>query len=178
MEQPIAEVCSIGSFDVIRFSNKCLLNITIKETCPVSEYFQEENIMSRTGIITNNGIQITKTTEREIPRIIILEKAEMLTTLYEQLAQKFLDILIIKKLKEKQMRLCELCRSLKKETFISIDPKKLHKRVKNMEKEGIIEICNVGGKKFYRLTNKGRKIIEILRKQRYQINEIVQNVIS
>jgi len=132
--------------------------------------------MTRMRITTNNGIQIT--IERGIPQTIIPENAKILAVFYEKLAQNFLDILILKKLKEKQMRLCELRKSLRKEAFISIDLRKLHKRIKGMEKEEIIKTCEIGGRKFYSLTSKGRRIIEILQKQHCQINEIVQNIIT
>ena len=132
--------------------------------------------MTRMRMTTNNGIQIT--IERGVPQTIIPENAKILAVFYEKLAQNFLDILILKKLKERQMRLCELRKSLRKETFVSIDLRKLHKRIKGMEKEEIIETCEIGGRKFYSLTSKGRKIIEILQKQHCQINEIVQNIIT
>ena len=134
--------------------------------------------MSRVGIIVSNGIYIANTIENDSSQIVIPEKAEILTKLYEQLTQNFLDILILKKLKERKMRLCELSKSLKKEFFISIDAKKLHKTIKEMKKEKIVAACGVGSKKFYCLTNKGRKIIEILQKQQYRIHEMVLNVVS
>ena len=157
----------------VRFSNKCLLNITIKETYQISKYIQRGEIMQRT---INSTVQIT--IQREIPQIVAPEKAEILATLCEKIAQNFLDIIILKKLNGKQMRLCELYRALKKEAFISIDPRKLHKRIKSMEKEEIIKICSIDGRKLYSLTDKGKKMIEVIQKQHCQINEIIQNVIS
>ena len=105
-------------------------------------------------------------------------KSRNTRNLLRKIAQNFLDILILKKLNGKQMRLRELCKALKKEAFISIDPRKLHKRIKSMEKEEIIKICSIDGRKLYSLTDKGKKMIEIIQKQHCQINEIIQNVIS
>jgi len=133
--------------------------------------------MSRIGVISN-GFHINSTIKGENFQIVVPEKAELLTKLYEQLAQNFLDILILKKLKEKQMRLCELSKSLRRELFISIDAKKLHKTIKSMIEKKIIEIHKNRNKKFYKLTGKGREIIEILQKQQYQIHEMITNVVS
>jgi len=71
--------------------------------------------MSRIGIITNNAFQLAKTAEVRNSKVIMLEKAEMLTKLYKQLTQNFLDIIILKKLRKRKMRLCELSKSLKRE---------------------------------------------------------------
>ena len=120
---------------------------------------------------------IIEITAKENSNIVISETAETLTKFYQQLTRKFLDILILKKLKEKQMRLCELAKSLKKEFLISPDIKKLHKTLKAMEKEKILERHELKGKSFYSLTNKGREIIEIIQEHRYQIYEMILDAI-
>lgn len=134
--------------------------------------------MSRVGIIACNGFYVAKETEKTNSNIIMQEKAEMLTKLYQQLTQNFLDILVLKKLKERQMRLCELAKSLRKELFIPIDIKRLHKTIKAMKERRILEIHEIGGKRFYSLTEKGRKIIEIIQKRQHQIQEMVSNVVQ
>jgi len=133
--------------------------------------------MSRIGIITNNAFQLAKTTEMRNSKVIMLEKAEMLTKLYKQLTQNFLDIIILKKLRKRKMRLCELSKSLKREFYISIDTKKLHKTVKSMKDEKLLEICEIDGRKFYRLTNEGERTVETIRRLEDQIHEIVLNAV-
>ena len=133
--------------------------------------------MSRIGIITNNAFQLAKTTEMRNSKVIMLEKAEMLTKLYKQLTQNFLDIIILKKLRKRKMRLCELSKSLKREFYISIDTKKLHKTVKSMKDEKLLEICEINGRKFYCLTNEGERTVETIRRLEDQIHEIVLNTV-
>ena len=133
--------------------------------------------MSRTGIITNNAFQLAKTAEMRNSKVIMLEKAEMLTKLYKQLTQNFLDIIILKKLRKRKMRLCELSKSLKREFYISIDTKKLHKTVKSMKDEKLLEICEIDGRKFYCLTNEGERTVETIRRLEDQIHEIVLNAV-
>ena len=133
--------------------------------------------MSRIGIITNNAFQLAKTTEMRNSKVIMLEKAEMLTKLYKQLTQNFLDIIILKKLRKRKMRLCELSKSLKREFYISIDTKKLHKTVKSMKDEKLLEICEIDGRKFYCLTNEGERTVETIRRLEDQIHEIVLNAV-
>jgi len=133
--------------------------------------------MSRTGIITNNAFQLAKTAEMRNSKVIMLEKAEMLTKLYKQLTQNFLDIIILKKLRKRKMRLCELSKSLKREFYISIDTKKLHKTVKSMKDKKLLEICEINGRKFYCLTNEGERTVETIRRLEDQIHEIVLNAV-
>lgn len=133
--------------------------------------------MSRIGIITNNAFQLAKTAEMRNSKVIMLEKAEMLTKLYKQLTQNFLDIIILKKLRKRKMRLCELSKSLKREFYISIDTKKLHKTVKSMKDEKLLEICEIDCRKFYRLTNEGERTVETIRRLEDQIHEIVLNAV-
>jgi len=133
--------------------------------------------MSRIGIITNNAFQLAKTAEMRNSKVIMLEKAEMLTKLYKQLTQNFLDIIILKKLRKRKMRLCELSKSLKREFYISIDTKKLHKTVKSMKDEKLLEICEINGRKFYCLTNEGERTVETIRRLEDQIHEIVLNAV-
>jgi len=133
--------------------------------------------MSRIGIITNNAFQLAKTAEMRNSKVIMLEKAEMLTKLYKQLTQNFLDIIILKKLRKRKMRLCELSKSLKREFYISIDTKKLHKTVKSMKDEKLLEICEINGRKFYCLTNEGERTVETIRGLEDQIHEIVLNAV-
>ena len=133
--------------------------------------------MSRIGIITNNAFQLAKTAEMRNSKVIMLEKAEMLTKLYKQLTQNFLDIIILKKLRKRKMRLCELSKSLKREFYISIDTKKLHKTVKSMKDEKLLEICEIDGRKFYCLTNEGERTVETIRRLEDQIHEIVLNAV-
>ena len=133
--------------------------------------------MSRTRIITNNAFQLAKTAEMRNSKVIMLEKAEMLTKLYKQLTQNFLDIIILKKLRKRKMRLCELSKSLKREFYISIDTKKLHKTVKSMKDEKLLEICEIDGRKFYCLTNEGERTVETIRRLEDQIHEIVLNAV-
>ena len=133
--------------------------------------------MSRIGIITNNAFQLAKTAEMRNSKVIMLEKAEMLTKLYKQLTQNFLDIIILKKLRKRKMRLCELSKSLKREFYISIDTKKLHKTVKSMKDEKLLEICEINGRKFYCLTNEGERTVETIRRLEGQIHEIVLNAV-
>ena len=133
--------------------------------------------MSRIGIITNNAFQLAKNAEMRNSKVIMLEKAEMLTKLYKQLTQNFLDIIILKKLRKRKMRLCELSKSLKREFYISIDTKKLHKTVKSMKDEKLLEICEIDGRKFYRLTNEGERTVETIRRLEDQIHEIVLNAV-
>ena len=133
--------------------------------------------MSRIGIITNNPFQLAKTAEMRNSKVIMLEKAEMLTKLYKQLTQNFLDIIILKKLRKRKMRLCELSKSLKREFYISIDTKKLHKTVKSMKDKKLLEICEINGRKFYCLTNEGERTVETIRRLEDQIHEIVLNAV-
>ncbi|MCD6242934.1 hypothetical protein J7K06_04535 [Candidatus Bathyarchaeota archaeon] len=133
--------------------------------------------MSRIGIITNNAFQLAKTAEIRNSKVIMLEKAEMLTKLYKQLTQNFLDIIILKKLRKRKMRLCELSKSLKREFYISIDTKKLHKTVKSMKDKKLLEICEINGRKFYCLTNEGERTVETIRRLEDQIHEIVLNAV-
>jgi len=133
--------------------------------------------MSRIGIITNNAFQLAKTAEMRNSKVIMLEKAEMLTKLYKQLTQNFLDIIILKKLRKRKMRLCELSKSLKREFYISIDTKKLHKTVKSMKDKKLLEICKINGRKFYCLTNEGERTVETIRRLEDQIHEIVLNAV-
>ena len=133
--------------------------------------------MSRIGIITNNAFQLAKNAEMRNSKVIMLEKAEMLTKLYKQLTQNFLDIIILKKLRKRKMRLCELSKSLKREFYISIDTKKLHKTVKSMKDKKLLEICEINGRKFYCLTNEGERTVETIRRLEDQIHEIVLNAV-
>ena len=133
--------------------------------------------MSRIGIITNNAFQLAKTAEMRNSKVIMLEKAEMLTKLYKQLTQNFLDIIILKKLRKRKMRLCELSKSLKREFYISIDTKKLHKTVKSMKDKKLLEICEIEGRKFYCLTSEGERTVETIRRLEDQIHEIVLNAV-
>ena len=133
--------------------------------------------MSRIGIITNNAFQLAKNAEMRNSKVIMLEKAEMLTKLYKQLTQNFLDIIILKKLRKRKMRLCELSKSLKREFYISIDTKKLHKTVKSMKDKKLLEICEIEGRKFYCLTNEGERTVETIRRLEDQIHEIVLNAV-
>jgi len=133
--------------------------------------------MSRIGIIGNSTLQLVERTERKKSKVIMLEKAEILTKFYKQLTQNFLDIIILKKLRKKEMRLCELSKSLKKEFYISIDAKKLCKTVKSMKTESLLEIHEINCRKFYCLTNEGKKTVEAIQRLETQIHEIILNII-
>jgi len=46
-----------------------------------------------------------------------------------------------------------------------------------MKDEKLLEICEIEGRKFYRLTNEGERTVETIRRLEDQIHEIILNAV-